>query len=62
LLDTTFDALAFGDRTSITGAANTLDINQITVSGQVAATPEPTTLALSGLGLAAFAAMRRFRK
>ncbi len=61
VIATSFDGLAFGDRSGTAGSANTVDISQITVTDNMSA-PEPGVLALSGLGALVLAAARRFRK
>jgi hypothetical protein len=60
-LTTTFDGLAIGWRSTIATTATTMDINQISVMDSIAAIPEPSTLALTGLGAAALLLVRRRR-
>ncbi len=62
LVTTTFDGLAFGDRTSVAGAANTMDISEISVIANLGAVPEPSTFALMGVGALAVGLYRRSRK
>ena len=62
-LTTTFDGLGFGYRQN-NGTAETasLDINQITITDQIAGVPEPTILAMSALGGLGLLAVRRWQE
>ena len=56
-----FDGLALGWRYNSTSAANSVDISSINVNDLVQSVPEPSTIALSGLGIFALGAMRRLK-
>jgi len=58
-LTTTFDALSIGWRATSTASVTTLDISSIQVADFIQPVPEPSTLALAGLGTAALFIRRR---
>jgi hypothetical protein len=60
-LEYSYDALAFGWRYNGTSSANVADFNQILVTDDIQATPEPTTLALGSAGLGLLG-LFRFRR
>jgi hypothetical protein len=55
-----FDAFAVGMRnSSVAAQATTIDISHVLIQGSIAAVPEPSSIALVGIGLAGFVWARR---
>jgi PEP-CTERM motif len=60
-LTNSFDGLAFGWRYNSTSAANSVDVSSITVNDLLQPAPEPSTIALSGLGVLSLGAVRHLK-